>query len=77
MDSNEIQQMYTTWVDHEHQEYRSSFLDTDLETFALEFAEHLVGFLVNPLIEENKRLKFMVDNGLGWEDMKNDISPLP
>lgn len=26
------------------------------------------------MIEENRKLKFMVDNGLGWEDLKNDIS---
>jgi hypothetical protein len=24
------------------------------------------------LEEEVRKLKFMVDNGLGWEDMKND-----
>lgn len=24
--------------------------------------------------EEIKRLKFMIDNGLGWEDMQNDIT---
>ena len=28
------------------------------------------------LKEENKRLHFMVENGLGWDDMKNDISPM-
>ena len=33
--------------------------------------ESLVNF---SLEEENKRLKFMIDNGLGWEDMKNDIT---
>ncbi len=22
---------------------------------------------------ENKKLKFMIDNGLGWEDLRNDI----
>ena len=26
------------------------------------------------LKEEVKQLKFMIENGLGWEDMKNDIS---
>ena len=26
------------------------------------------------LKEKNKKLKFMIDNGLGWEDMKNDIT---
>jgi hypothetical protein len=31
----------------------------------------------NSIIEENKILRFMVENGLGWEDMKNDISPMP
>lgn len=25
---------------------------------------------------EIKKLKFMIDNGLGWDDMKNDISPM-
>jgi hypothetical protein len=24
--------------------------------------------------EENKKLKFMVDNGLGWDDLKDDIT---
>ncbi len=24
-------------------------------------------------IKDNKKLKFMVDNGLGWEDVENDI----
>ena len=25
------------------------------------------------VLEENKKLKLMIDNGLGWEDLKNDI----
>ena len=28
------------------------------------------------LKEEISRLKFMIENGLGWEDVKNDISPM-
>lgn len=28
------------------------------------------------LKEEISRLKFMIDNGLGWKDMENDISPM-
>jgi len=35
-----------------------------------EFAEKQI----NKLKEENKKLKFMIENGLGWEDMKNDIT---
>jgi len=27
------------------------------------------------LKDENERLKFMIENGLGWRDMENDISP--
>ena len=27
--------------------------------------------------EEIKRLKFMIENGLGWEDMKNDVGAKP
>ena len=30
----------------------------------------------NMLKEEISRLKFMIDNGLGWKDMENDISPM-
>jgi hypothetical protein len=26
------------------------------------------------LKEQVKKLEFMIENGLGWEDMKNDIS---
>lgn len=29
---------------------------------------------VEGLRKENAKLKFMIDNGLGWEDMKNDIT---
>lgn len=29
--------------------------------------------LIETLLEENKRLRFMVENGLGWEDVINDI----
>jgi len=29
------------------------------------------------LLEENSKLKAMVDNGLGPEDMNNDLSPRP
>ncbi len=28
------------------------------------------------LREENRKLHFMVENGLGWDDMKNDILPI-
>lgn len=28
------------------------------------------------LKEEITRLKFMIDNGLGWKDMENDVSPI-
>ena len=28
------------------------------------------------LKEKITRLKFMIDNGLGWKDMENDISPM-
>jgi hypothetical protein len=28
------------------------------------------------LREENKELHFMIENGLGWDDMKNDILPM-
>lgn len=28
---------------------------------------------VKALEEENKKLRGMIDNGLGWEDMKQDI----
>lgn len=26
----------------------------------------------NRLTEENRKMRFMIDNGLGWEDMIND-----
>jgi len=29
---------------------------------------------IERLKEENKKLKFMIDKGLGWEDMRNDIT---
>lgn len=29
---------------------------------------------IEALSEENKKLCFMIENGLGWEDMRNDIS---
>jgi len=29
---------------------------------------------ISQLTKENERLKDMIDNGLGWEDMKNDIT---
>ena len=29
---------------------------------------------IKQLTEDNKKLKFMVDNGLGYEDLKNDIT---
>lgn len=29
---------------------------------------------INELKEENRKLRFMIDNGLGYEDMKNDIT---
>ena len=28
---------------------------------------------IERLSEENKKLRFMIDKGLGWEDMRNDI----
>jgi len=28
------------------------------------------------LKEEKKKLEFMIENGLGWKDMENDISPM-
>lgn len=30
--------------------------------------------MYDDLKEENRKLKFMIDNGLGWEDLKNNIS---
>ena len=30
----------------------------------------------NILKEEISRLKFMIDNGLGWKDIENDIPPM-
>jgi len=33
-------------------------------------------FDLHILREENKRLQFMINNGLGWKDMENDISPM-
>ncbi len=40
---------------------------------AVEAAEKVAVEKERELREENRRLKFMIDNGLGWEDMKNDI----
>ena len=45
------------------------YMDHDRRRAAKEIAA-----LIDPLQEEIKRLRFMIDNGLGWEDMKNDIT---
>ena len=33
-------------------------------------------FEAHILKEENKKLHFMIENGLGWKDMENDIPPM-
>ncbi len=32
---------------------------------------------IKQLKEDNHKLKFMVENGLGYEDLTTDISPIP
>ncbi len=38
------------------------------------YLDDSASFEADILREENKRLHFMIENKLGWEDMKNDVA---
>ena len=60
-------------------ECQQTDIDWDLcrncEGEGLVYKEEMVPLsLLKEAQEENRKLKFMIENGLGWEDMKNDIT---
>ena len=66
MNVSSLTPLAITEIMEDYHQAQLKILGTDLEW-------SLYTQVVN-LKEKNKKLEFMIENGLDWEDMKNDIS---
>ena len=66
MNVSSLTPLAITEIMEDYHQAQLKLLGTDLEW-------SLYTQVVN-LKEKNKKLEFMIENGLDWEDMKNDIS---